>query len=43
MLTATPAVLSATPVVAVVGVLLLLAVLTVFLMSFVLHRRSSRR
>jgi hypothetical protein len=43
MLTATPAAVSASPVVAVVGALILVAVLSVLLMSFVLHRRSTRR
>ena len=43
METASSAGLSATPVVAVVGALILLAVLCVLLMSFVLHRRSTRR
>ncbi|HET9077712.1 MAG TPA: hypothetical protein VFN68_12335 [Acidimicrobiales bacterium] len=35
--------LSATPVVAVAGILLILAVMSVLFVSFFLHRRSGRR
>jgi hypothetical protein len=43
MLTASVGTVTATPVVAVLGVLTLLAVLSVFLLSFVFYRRSGRR
>lgn len=38
-----PSAVSATPAVAVIGLLLVAAVLSVLVVSFVLHRRSGRR
>ncbi len=43
MLTASIQATSATPVVAVAGALALVAVLSVFLVSFMMYRRSGRR